>query len=104
MPSHSYEGNLNIQRNIYKGIVATSIKYTMKDIENLLILVPSRVCQLLRMNRKNLQLFEKSAHVHKHQKNSDRQVTIAIELSMEQCEVKPQIGSLVCKEFSHTSY
>ena len=36
MPSHSYRGNLNIQRIIYRGIVATSIKYTKEDIENLL--------------------------------------------------------------------
>ena len=31
-------------------------------------------------------------------KFSNREVTSAIELSMEQCEVKPQIGSLVGKE------
>ena len=36
MPSHSYRGKLNTKRNIYKGIVARSIKYTEKDIENLL--------------------------------------------------------------------
>ena len=36
MPSHSYVGKLNIQRNIYRVIVATSIKYTKEDIENLL--------------------------------------------------------------------
>ena len=36
MPSHSYRGKLNIQRNIYRGIVATSIQYTEEDIENLL--------------------------------------------------------------------
>ena len=30
-------------------------------------------------------------------KFSDREVTSAIELSMEQCEVKPQIGSKVGK-------
>ena len=36
MPSHSYGVKLNIQRNIYRGIVATSIKYTKEDIENLL--------------------------------------------------------------------
>ena len=34
-------------------------------------------------------------------KFSDREVTSAIELSMEQCEVKPQIGSLVGKESGH---
>ena len=33
---HSYGRNLNIQRNIDRGIVATSIKYTKEDIENLL--------------------------------------------------------------------
>ena len=32
----------------------------------------------------------------------DREVTSVIELSMEQCEVKPQIGSLVGKEYGHT--
>ena len=32
----------------------------------------------------------------------DREITSAIELSMEQCEVKPQIGSLAGKESSHT--
>ena len=36
MPSHLYGGKLNIQRNIYRGIVATSIKYTKEDIENML--------------------------------------------------------------------
>ena len=35
-------------------------------------------------------------------KFSDREVTSAIELSTEQCEVKPQIGSLEGKEFGHT--
>ena len=34
-------------------------------------------------------------------KISNREVTSAIELSMEQCEVKPQIGSLLDKESSH---
>ena len=34
-------------------------------------------------------------------KNLNREVTSAIELSMKQCEVKPQIGSLVGKEFGH---
>ena len=34
-------------------------------------------------------------------KKLDREVTSVIELSMEQCEVKPQIGSLVGKESSH---
>ena len=36
MPSHSYKGKFNIQKNIYKGIATTSIKYTKEDIENLL--------------------------------------------------------------------
>ena len=36
MPSHSYGGKLNIQRNIYRGIATTSIKYTKEDIDNLL--------------------------------------------------------------------
>ena len=36
MPSHSYGGKLTIYRNIYRGIEATSIKYTEEDIENLL--------------------------------------------------------------------
>ena len=31
----------------------------------------------------------------------DRKVTSAIELSMDQCEVKPRIGSLVGKESCH---
>ena len=35
-------------------------------------------------------------------KFSDREVTSAIELSTEQCEVNRQIGSLVGKEFGHT--
>ena len=34
-------------------------------------------------------------------KKLDREVTSAIEMSMEQCEVKPQIGSLVGKESNH---
>ena len=36
MPSRSYGGKLNIHSNIYRGIAATSIKYTEEDIENLL--------------------------------------------------------------------
>ena len=36
MPSHSYGGNLNIERNIYRGITTTFIKYTKENIENLL--------------------------------------------------------------------
>ena len=36
MPSHSYGGKLNIQRNIYRGITTTSIKCTKGDIENFL--------------------------------------------------------------------
>ena len=35
-------------------------------------------------------------------KFSDREVTSALELSTEQCELKPQIDSLVGKEFGHT--
>ena len=67
---------------IYIGIADTSIKYIEEDIEILLnreinlrekdiseengYLSASRVCQLLRMKRQNLQLLGKSAHVHRH--------------------------------------
>ena len=40
--------------------------------------------------------------MHTYTKILDREVTSAIELSTEQCEVKPQIGSLVGKESGHT--
>ena len=66
----------------------------------MVILVPSKVCLLLRMKRQNLQLLGKSVH-YTETNFLDRQVTSAIELSTEQCEVKPQIGSLVGKESGH---
>ena len=44
--------------------------------------------------------MRKSAHVHR-QNNLDREVISAIELSIEKCEVKPQIGSLVGKDYGH---
>ena len=39
--------------------------------------------------------------MYTYTKKLDREVTSAIELSIEQCEVKPQIGSLVGKESGH---
>ena len=42
-----------------------------------------------------------SVHMYTDTKISDREVTSAMELSTEQCEVKPQIGSLVGKEYGY---
>lgn len=40
-------------------------------------------------------------HMYTDKKNWDREVTSVVELSTEQCEMKPQIGSLAGKEFGH---
>lgn len=45
---------------------------------------------------------EPSMHMYSNTKILDREVTSAIKLSMEQCEVKTQIGSLVGKESGNT--
>ncbi|WP_156113320.1 hypothetical protein [[Clostridium] innocuum] len=42
-----------------------------------------------------------SVHMYTDTKNLDREVTSVVELSTEQCEMKPQIGSLAGKEFGH---
>ena len=41
-------------------------------------------------------------HMYTNTKILDREVTSVIELSIDQCEVKPQIGLLVGKESGHT--
>ena len=42
-----------------------------------------------------------SVHMYTDTKNLDREVTSVVELSTEQCEMKPQIGSLAGIEFGH---
>ena len=102
---------------IYKGIAATSIKYIEEDIENLLNReINLREKDISKENGylgaiQGMPITQDEERKHKTigkeftctwtQKNLDREVTSAIELSMEQCEVKPQIGSLVGKEFGH---